>query len=71
VVTESSYQRWFEFDGVKGQFCATHNASKGGFEVTVTLSDLTPLYRIIENIKAMLDLKADPCLLSAAYSMRV
>ncbi|WP_269518215.1 DNA-3-methyladenine glycosylase 2 family protein [Alteromonas sp. BMJM2] len=63
VVTESSYQRWFEFDGVKGQFCATHNARKGGFEVAITLNDLTPLYRVIENIKAMLDLKADPMLI--------
>ena len=63
VVTESSYQRWFEFDGVKGHFCATHNDRKGGFEVAITLSDLTPLYRVIENIKAMLDLKADPLLI--------
>ena len=63
LVTESSYQRWFEFEGVKGHFCAIHNARKGGFEVAITLSDLTPLYRVIENIKAMLDLKADPMLI--------
>ena len=63
VVTENSYKRWFEFDGVRGQFCATHNERKGGFEVTVILRDLTPLYRVIENIKAMLDLKADPMLI--------
>lgn len=55
-VTDSSYQRWFEFEGVEGQFCATHNTRRGGFEVTVSLSDLTPLYGVIENIKAMLDL---------------
>ncbi|WP_420934245.1 DNA-3-methyladenine glycosylase 2 family protein [Alteromonas sp. A081] len=62
-VTDSSYQRCFEFEGVKGQFCAIHNARKDGFDVTVTLSDLRPLYRVIENIKAMLDLKADPMLI--------
>ena len=62
-VTDSSYQRWFEFEGVEGQFCATHNTRRGGFEVTVSLSDLTPLYGVIENIKAMLDLHADPMLI--------
>ncbi|AUC89918.1 MAG: transcriptional regulator [Alteromonas sp.] len=62
-VTDNTYQRWFEFEGVKGHFCARHNAQKRGFEVTVSLNSFTPLYRVIENIKAMLDLNADPMLI--------
>lgn len=63
TVTSDTYERWFEWEGESGHFCAKHDETRRGFVVTLTLSNLIVLHRVIENIKAMLDLHADPLLI--------
>lgn len=43
----------------KGQFTATHDADRHGFEVRVELSDPTALMPVVRNIRRILDLDAD------------
>lgn len=62
-VTDETYARWFRFEGEIGYFCATHNEKRHGFNVELSISDLSLTYKIIENIKAVLDLNADPILI--------
>ena len=63
TVADETYARWFRFEGKLGYFCATHDAARHGFNIALSLSDLSLTYRIIENIKALLDLNADPILI--------
>lgn len=43
---------------IHGQFTATHNANKNGFEVTISISDITYLMPVVRNIRRVLDLDA-------------
>jgi AraC family transcriptional regulator of adaptative response / DNA-3-methyladenine glycosylase II len=63
-VTDDTYSRWFEWEGESGHFSAKHDAERRGFVVTLRLTNLRVLHRVIENIKAMLDLHADPAMIS-------
>lgn len=43
---------------IHGQFTATHNADKHGFNVNISISDITYLMPIVRNIRRILDLDA-------------
>ncbi len=62
-ITENSYARYFSENGNLGAFKAEHISARHGFEVQIDMSDLNCLYRIIDNIKMVLDLHADPLLI--------
>lgn len=59
-VSAKRYERCFQHKGVVGSFCIEHNEAKRGFDTTINISDLSHLHSVIENIKGMLDLSADP-----------
>ncbi len=65
-VGDTTYERRFTYDTCEGYFVATHDAKRHGFSVELALSDLTYLYRVVENIKGLLDLNADPVLIEEA-----
>ena len=67
-VTEDTYERWFEWEGADGYFRVKHDPKRSGFSVALTLSNLMHLHRVIENIKAMLDLNADPILIEESLT---
>ncbi|WDT85958.1 DNA-3-methyladenine glycosylase 2 family protein [Alteromonas sp. 009811495] len=67
-VTEDTYERWFEWEGADGYFSVKHDPKRSGFSVALTLSNLMHLHRVIENIKAMLDLNADPILIEESLT---
>lgn len=69
-VTEHSYGRSFSWpchlleneyndQTIYGQFTATHNETKNGFEVIINLSDISYLMPVVRNIRRILDLDAD------------
>jgi len=62
-VTENSYQRWFNLQDDVGYVRVEHVNARNGFAVTINIPDLSHLHSIIENIKGMLDLNADPVLI--------
>lgn len=69
-VNETSYSRTFNWpsandgdsDGkinsIYGQFTATHNADKHGFNVDISISDINYLMPVVRNIRRILDLDA-------------
>ena len=64
-IDTNSYSRTFNWpsangdgDGIHGQFTATHKADKNGFEVNISISDITYLMPVVRNIRRILDLDA-------------
>jgi AraC family transcriptional regulator of adaptative response / DNA-3-methyladenine glycosylase II len=62
-VNTNSYSRSFTWpshseDEICGQFTATHIADKNGFEVNISISDITYLMPVVRNIRRILDLDA-------------
>jgi AraC family transcriptional regulator of adaptative response / DNA-3-methyladenine glycosylase II len=66
-VDSNSYGRSFHWapreddtgaKSIHGQFIATHNAQKNGFEVNICISDITYLMPVVRNIRRILDLDA-------------
>jgi len=43
-------------ENIHGQFTATHNDEKNGFEVNISISDITYLMPVVRNIRRILDL---------------
>lgn len=69
-VSNNSYGRTFNWPNhikenevntqdIYGQFTATHNESKNGFDVSINLSDINYLMPVVRNIRRILDLDAD------------
>ena len=59
----NSYGRSFTWpsdngDDIHGQFIATHIEDKNGFEVNISISDITYLMPVVRNIRRILDLDA-------------
>lgn len=59
----NSYGRSFTLpssadDEIYGQFTATHSEDKNGFEVNISISDITYLMPVVRNIRRVLDLDA-------------
>ncbi|MHC6647097.1 DNA-3-methyladenine glycosylase 2 family protein [Alteromonas sp. HB246098] len=63
LVTENSYQRYFSSHSSAGVFKAEHDHARNGFNVHIDMADLRALHTVIENIKLVLDLHADPLLI--------
>jgi AraC family transcriptional regulator of adaptative response / DNA-3-methyladenine glycosylase II len=63
LVTENSYQRYFSSQSNVGVFKAEHDHTRNGFNVYIDMPDLRALHTVIENIKLVLDLHADPLLI--------
>ena len=63
LVTENSYQRYFSSQSSVGVFKAEHDQARNGFNVHIDMPDLRALHTVIENIKLVLDLHADPLLI--------
>ncbi|MCZ8531637.1 DNA-3-methyladenine glycosylase 2 family protein [Alteromonas sp. PRIM-21] len=63
LVTENSYQRYFSSHSSAGVFKAEHDHARNGFNVHIDMPDLRALHTVIENIKLVLDLHADPLLI--------
>ena len=63
LVTENSYQRYFSSHSSAGVFKAEHDQARNGFNVDIDMPDLRALHTVIENIKLVLDLHADPLLI--------
>ena len=59
-VVEDRYERYFTLGETSGFFSAVHNPTKHGFDVYIELADLTRLYAVIQRIKHVLDLEANP-----------
>ncbi|NMH60833.1 DNA-3-methyladenine glycosylase 2 family protein [Alteromonas ponticola] len=66
TVTENSYSRVFEINGVSGHATAVHNAQHYAFDVEIRLDELRYLYQVIRIISRVLDVDADPNPISAA-----
>lgn len=62
-VTENSYQRYFSNQSCVGFFKAVHDEARCGFNVHIDMPNLSSLHNVIENIKLVLDLHADPLLI--------
>ncbi|AXT38708.1 DNA-3-methyladenine glycosylase 2 family protein [Alteromonas sp. BL110] len=62
-VTKNSYQRYFSSQSSVGVFKAEHDEARNGFNVHIDMLDLGALHTVIENIKLVLDLLADPLLI--------
>ena len=69
-VTDHSYGRNFSWpcrlqenkcneQNIYGQFTATHNETKNGFDVNINRSDINYLMPVVRNIRRILDLDAD------------
>ncbi|CAB9495824.1 DNA-3-methyladenine glycosylase 2 family protein [Alteromonas macleodii] len=63
LVTKNSYQRYFSSHSSAGVFKAEHDQARNGFNVHIDMPDLRALHTVIENIKLVLDLHADPLLI--------
>lgn len=59
-VTENSYARRFELDGAAGTFTARYQPGKNCFALTVNIDDLQALKPLVNNVRRLLDLDADP-----------
>ena len=62
-LSANSYGRTFTWpsstnDEIHGQFNATHRGDKNGFEVNISISDITYLMPVVRNIRRILDLDA-------------
>lgn len=66
VVTENSYSRNCNIHGEIAQFTATYNPKVNGFDVRIIMDNLKYLYQLVEQIKRMLDVNAQPELISAS-----
>lgn len=66
AVTANSYSRNCNIHGEIAQFTATYNAKANGFDVSITMANLKYLYLLVEQIKVMLDVNAQPELISAS-----
>ena len=64
LVTENSYERYFSSQSSVGVFKAEHDEARNGFNVHIDMPDLRALHTVIENIKLVLDLHADPLLIA-------
>ncbi|MCV2885700.1 helix-turn-helix domain-containing protein [Aestuariibacter sp. AA17] len=65
-VTDESYGRTIVIEACYGQFTATYHEAKSCFEVSVELSDPAYLKQVIFHIRRILDLDADPAVISHA-----
>ena len=66
TVTTSSYRRVFSTQDCQGEIEATYQSSKNAFDVTLIISNLGEVRRVVENLTRVLDLHADPQLIEAA-----
>lgn len=66
TVSESQYQRNFQIHGHSGVVYAEYSAAKNGFKVTIDIAQPQYLYPILLNLKRVLDVDADPALISTA-----
>ena len=66
AVSDNSYQRYIRVKGEVGRIKAIHNAHANGFDIELRLPSLDGLHSIIEKIKGVLDLHADPQLIKAS-----
>ena len=66
VVTANSYSRNCNIRGETAQFTATYNPKANGFDVSIIMANLKYLYPLVEQIKMMLDVNAQPELISAS-----
>ena len=62
-VTDQSYERYFSYNESLGFFKAIHDEARHGFKLLIDMPELGRLHTIIENIKQVLDLHADPLLI--------
>lgn len=67
-VTTSSYRRIFSSQNCQGVIEATYQGSKNAFAVTLTISNLSAVRQIVENLTRVLDLHADPQVIEAALA---
>lgn len=65
-VTASSYRRVFSSHNCQGVIEATYQHSKNAFDVTLIISNLGEVRRVVENLTRVLDLNADPQLIESA-----
>ena len=66
AVTADSYSRNCNIHGETAQFTATYNPKASGFDVSIVMANLKYLYPLVEKIKMMLDVNAQPELISAS-----
>lgn len=60
TVNDTGYSRRFVIDGVGGQVTATHDSARNGFHVNVQISQPKLLKQVLDNVRRVLDLDADP-----------
>lgn len=63
-VDTDSYARTFNIEGEKGWFQATHNQAKCQFDIALKLSEASKIKGIINQIRRVLDLDAEPGLIA-------
>lgn len=59
-VGQQSYARWFRWQHTTGWFEVRHRPSRGAFDLTLKLVDLSLIQPIVAQIRRILDLDADP-----------
>ncbi|MFZ8199584.1 DNA-3-methyladenine glycosylase 2 family protein [Alteromonas portus] len=67
-VTDNSYERYFSSQSQIGFFKAEHDEERNGFNVQIDMPDLNGLHTVIENIRLVLDLHADPLLIEQSLT---
>lgn len=64
-VTDDSYARTFEMDGVQGHAVAQFQPHTNDIKLTVSYSETRHLYQIIDRMRAIFDLRADSAQIDA------
>jgi AraC family transcriptional regulator of adaptative response / DNA-3-methyladenine glycosylase II len=67
-VTDNSYARTIELDGKVGDFQACFNGGSNCLDVRISFPDTRQLYRIVERIRLLFDLKADSVEIDQFYA---
>jgi len=67
-ISNSRYERVFQFNGITGFLELTHSIDKSSLKLEVATSDTRSLYQVVQNIRQMFDLEADPIFLSHHFS---
>ncbi len=65
-ITDDSYSRAFEIEGIKGQITATHRPEQCAFNVEIKLEEFKYLQKVIQNMSRVLDIEAEPILIEEA-----
>lgn len=63
-MTSDSYSRTFNLGSARGSFTATYNAEKSALDVDLTISDVSNIKLVTNQIRRMFDLDADPGIIS-------